>query len=139
MSKICVFSKQSKTKHFFFIRHFSRYIIDKLLQQCEKLSDISVTSQRKILDNALFVVPFEKDGNLIQFRKTAESFVVSKQPLKAIENVSKAENSLPDIHPLRSNISIEKENIYQIKNIYRMCMNDHFNEINEYSNQWLFN
>lgn len=78
-----------------------------------------MTSQRKILENAKFVVPFESDGNLIQFQQTAESFLVSKQPLKPIADVSKAENELPDILPLFSNISIEKENIYQIKNIYR--------------------
>lgn len=105
--------------NFEFIFYFSRYITDKLLQQCEKLSDVSITSQRKFLNNALFVVPFEKDGNLIQLEKTAETLVVSKQPLKAIENLSKAEDALPDIYPLSSNISIDKENIYQIKNIYR--------------------
>lgn len=98
---------------------FSRYLTDKLLQVCEKFSDASITSQRKILDKALFIVPFEKDGELIQFQKTAESFLVAKQPLKPIENIANAEESLPDIYPLKSNISIDKENIYQIKNIYR--------------------
>lgn len=96
----------------------NRYITDKLLQCCEKLSDSSITSQRKVLNNALFVVPFESDGNFFQFQKTAECFIVSKEPLKTIENVSAAETALPDIHPLSSNISIDKENIYQNKNIY---------------------
>lgn len=99
--------------------YFSRYITDKLLQYCEKLTDASVTSQRKILNNATFVVPFESDGNFIQFQQTAESFLVSKQPLKSIADVSKAESELPDIHPLYSNISIDKTNIYQNRNVYR--------------------
>lgn len=64
-------------------------------------------------------MPFEKDGHLIQFEKTADSFVVSKQPIQSIDNISKAENDLPDIHPLSSHISIDKTNIYQTKNIYR--------------------
>lgn len=102
--------------------HFSRYITEKLLQCCEKVSDISLTSQRRILDTAWFVVPFEKDGNLIQFEKTIESLVVSKQPIKPIDNISNAENELPDIYPLSSHISIDKENIYQTKNIYRKYM-----------------
>ncbi|XP_031620304.1 39S ribosomal protein L37, mitochondrial [Contarinia nasturtii] len=96
----------------------NRYIIDKLLQQCEKLTDSSITSQRKILENVSFVVPFESDGNLIQFHKTAEHFLVSKQAIKPIENISNAESELPNLHPLKSNISIEPENIYQEKHIY---------------------
>lgn len=97
----------------------SKYITDKLLQYCEKLSDTSITSQRKILNNAWFVVPFESNGNLIQFQKTAESFVVSRQPVKAIDQISNAETELPDIYPLSGHISIDKENIYQLQNIYR--------------------
>lgn len=99
--------------------HFSRYITDKLLQYCEKLTDPSITSQRKILNDALFVVPFESDGNLIQFKKTAETIVVSKQAIKPIENISNAETELPDIYPLSSNISLDTDNIYQNKHIYR--------------------
>lgn len=102
-----------------YLFHFSRYVTDKLLQYCEKLTDASVTTQRKILDNATFVVPFESDGNLVQFQKTTESFLVSKQPLKPITDISNAEIELPDIHPLHSNISIDKENIYQKRNVYR--------------------
>lgn len=101
------------------MNYFSRYITHKLLQYCEKLTDASVTSQRKILDNTVFVVPFESDGNLFQFQQIAESFLVSKQPIQPIVDVSKAESALPDIYPLHSNISIEKENIYQNRNVYR--------------------
>lgn len=98
---------------------FSRYIVDKLLQTCEKLTDSSVVSQRKILDSALFAVPFEKDGILYQFRKTADTLVISKEPIGAINDFPKAEQDLPDISPLSSNVSIDAENIYQIQNIYR--------------------
>lgn len=98
---------------------FSKYITDKLLQACEKLTDSSVLSQRKILETPLFSVPFEKDGILYQFEQSADSLVVSKQPIKPIEDFSKAEQQLPDIYPLSSNISINKTNIYQKENIYR--------------------
>lgn len=114
-----------------YVFHFSRHIIDKLLQYCEKLTDASVTAQRKIVDNATFVVPFVSDGNLVQFQKTAESFLVAKQPLKPIADVSKAEIELPDIHPLHSNISIDKENIYQKRNIYRKLSIDVYSETKE--------
>lgn len=98
---------------------FSKYITDKLLQYCEKLCDASTTSQRKILNNAWFVAPFESNGNLIQFQKTAESLVVSKHSIKPIENISNAETELPNIYPLSSHISIDKENFYELQNIYR--------------------
>lgn len=97
----------------------SKYITDKLLQYCTKLCDASITSQRKTLDNAWFVVPFESDGHLIQFQKTAESLVVSKHPIKPIENISNAESELPSIYPLSGHISIDKENLYELQNIYR--------------------
>lgn len=98
------------------------------MQYCEKLCDSSITSQRKILNNAWFVVPFESNGNLIQFQKTAESLVVSKKPIKAIENIANAETELPDIYPLSGHISIDKENFYQLQNIYR--------KFNECSTVW---
>lgn len=91
------------------------------MQYCEKLCDATTTSQRKILNNAWFSVPFESSGNLIQFQKTAESLVVSKHPIKPIENISNAETELPNIYPLNSHISIDKENFYELQNIYRKC------------------
>lgn len=90
-----------------------------MLQACEKLTDSSTISQRKILDKPYFSVPFEKDGILYQFQQSADSLVVSKQPIKAIDDFSKAEQQLPDIYPLESNISISKLNIYRNENIYR--------------------
>lgn len=98
---------------------FSKYITDKLLQACEKLTDSSVTLQRKIVDKALLSVPFEKDGILYEFKQTADSLMVSKQPIKPIEDFSKAEQQLPDIYPLACNISISALNVYQNENIYR--------------------
>lgn len=71
-------------------------------------------------------MPFESNGNLIQFQKTAESFVVSKQPIKAIDNFSNAQTDLPDIYPLSGHISIDKENFYQLQNIYRKFGNIFF-------------
>lgn len=85
------------------------------------MSDSAVCSQRKTLDNALFVAPFEKDGNFYLFEKTAETLVISKKPLSTIEvSLEKIESeSLPDIYPLTSNVSIDTENIYEKRNIYR--------------------
>lgn len=101
------------------IRSFrsSRYITDKLLSFCDKLSDNSINAQRQTVSDAQFVVPFEKDGRLYQFQKTAETLLCSKQPLKPIEQVAQAE--LPVIYPLECNISIDAEHIYQRRNVHR--------------------
>lgn len=96
---------------------FSRGITGKLIEMADKLSDGAVASQRQQLNNVQFVVPFEKDGKLYQFQNTAETIIASKQPVKPIENVRPAD--LPDIYPLDCDVSIEQENIYQLRNVFR--------------------
>lgn len=79
-----------------------------------------MVKQRKILNDAVFFVPFEKDGHLFQFNQIAETFVVStkaKEPIKDTKDFES--NELPDIYPIESNISIEQQNIYQIQNVFR--------------------
>lgn len=95
-------------------------ITDKLLQYCEKLSDDATVSQRKILYDTVLAVPFEKEGNQFQFELTANAFVVAKQPIAPHQGQPKfTSDSLPNIYPLESHISIEKENIYRLRNVYR--------------------
>lgn len=109
-----------KKNQFLYSIHFSRYITDKLIQYCEKLSNPTISSERKPLENARFVVPFEKDGNHFQFDKTAETFILSKKPIAAIDGAPTFESDeVPDLSPLSSNIGIDKENIYKIENVYR--------------------
>lgn len=119
-----------------FVFCFSRHIVDKLIQYCEKLSDAAVCSQRKTLDNVLFVTPFEKDGNLFLFEKTAETLVLSKKPLSTIDiSADKLESdTLPDMYPLTSNSSMETDFIYEKRNIYRK-----FNKLQCHCNGSIFN
>lgn len=85
------------------------------------MSDAAVCSQRKTLDDALFVTPFEKDGDYFLFNKTAETLVLSKKPLTTMDISSDKfeSDSMPDLYPLKSNVSIGTENIYEKRNIYR--------------------
>lgn len=95
-------------------------ITNKILQFCEKLSDDATVSQRKIINDAFFVAPFDKEGNSMQFEKTANAFIASKKPISVQSNSPKLESdSLPNIYPLASNISIEKQQIYRKRNVYR--------------------
>lgn len=98
----------------------SRLIIPKILFECERLAGLSLSNERKIVNDALFVVPFEKDEHLYQFKLHAETFIASKKPIETDNELPDFESTeLPDIYPLTCNISIAEENIYKIQNIYR--------------------
>lgn len=93
-----------------------RLLINKLIFECEKLSGNSVTSRRKIFDNALFNVSHTKDGDLLQFELTADTFMTSTKPIEAVKGKYEAE--LPDLYPIKHTITIPKTNIYTTKNSY---------------------
>lgn len=110
----------------------SRLIVAKILDECEKLA--GQATQRKRVNDVLCVVPFEKDGILYQFENTAETLVTSKKPLSAIAEPSlHVFTELPDIFPLKCNISIPAGNLYKPRNIYRKFI--HFFFLYHFSNQ----
>lgn len=93
-----------------------RLLIHKLLFECEKLSGNSVTSRRQIFDNAAFNLSHTKDGDLLQFEVTADTFMTSTKPIEAVKGKYNAE--LPDLYPIKHTITIPKTNIYTTKNSY---------------------
>lgn len=98
---------------------FSRLIVSKTIQECEKLAGKSIVSNRKVVRDVLFVVPIEKDGDVLQMEITADTFLTSKKPITAIATTEMIENQLPDMFPLKYTISMPQENIYQLRDIYR--------------------
>lgn len=99
--------------------YFSRLIVSKLILECERLAGKSVASNRKVVNDALFVVPIEKDGDLLQIEIHADTFLTSKKPIAAVNTTPNTENVLPDIFPMKYTISMPQENIYQLRNIFR--------------------
>ncbi|XP_055851735.1 39S ribosomal protein L37, mitochondrial [Episyrphus balteatus] len=93
-----------------------RLLINKLIFECEKLSGSSVTSRRQIFDNAAFNVSLTKDGDLLQFELSADTFMTSAKPIEAVKG--KYETELPDLYPIKHTITIPKKNIYTTKNSY---------------------
>lgn len=107
-------------QHFFQL--FSRLLIAKILLECEKLAGTNVSSERKVVNDAYIVLPFEKEQNLYQFEMHAETLVSSKKPIECVEGVQVTEFSvIPDLFPLSCNISIEPNNFYKLQNVYREC------------------
>ena len=76
-----------------------------------------MTSRRQIFDNAAFNVSLTKDGDLLQFELTADTFMTSSKPIEAVKG--KYETELPDLYPIKHTITIPKKNIYTTKNSYR--------------------
>jgi hypothetical protein len=120
-SPMLVESKVLLLDLFFYIIHhaflFSRLLIAKLINHCERLAGVAVTKNRKVLTNAFFVVPVEKEGDLIQFEVNADTFMSAKTPITPFSKVEDVE--LPNIFPIKPTISIPTENIYKQQRIYR--------------------
>lgn len=71
------------------------------------------------MNDVLFVLPIEKDGDLLQLEITADTFLTSKKPIAAVSTTGFVDDVLPDLFPLKYTISMKKENIYQLRDIYR--------------------
>jgi hypothetical protein len=75
-----------------------------------------------VQDETVFV-PLEKDGDRIQLELTVNFLLNSATPLPNFANASEVQGTnnipLPDLYPMKHTITLEKENIYQIKNVFR--------------------
>lgn len=100
---------------------FSRLFVSKTIQECDKLAGKSIVSNRKTINDALFVVPIEKDGDVLQFEITADTFLTAKKPISAVSTSATelSQNQLPDMFPLKYTISMPQTNIYQLRDVYR--------------------
>ncbi|XP_017057390.1 39S ribosomal protein L37, mitochondrial [Drosophila ficusphila] len=106
----------------------NRLLVNKLLQETEKLAGRPVSIRRKIIDNATFKSSLSKDGELFGFSINAEKVVFANRAIEAVKG--KFEVELPDLYPMKSTISIPKRHIYQTDNFYPLrtdisCSNPH--------------
>ncbi|XP_067010065.2 large ribosomal subunit protein mL37 isoform X2 [Anabrus simplex] len=85
------------------------------------------------VNDSFFAVPLEKDGNTLQFEVTADLLLTSSRYLSPIadrEAVKEAQNiPLPDLHPIMPVISLEKEEAYEIKDLYPVDVDGDFPSI----------
>lgn len=100
---------------------FSRLLLAKLVDECEKLAGRSVTSTRQIVNDVLFSVPLERAGDLIRFDVHAETLIASKRALPADSSSAAHQQvaTLPNLFPLRHTISMAQQNIYKLTDHYR--------------------
>lgn len=96
-----------------------RLLIAKLLDECERLVGRSTTSTRQIVHNVAFDVPVKYNGDQIQFKMQADTFITSKRAIQPAPKDGYQTVELPDIFPLKPTISMPQSNIYQLKDHYR--------------------
>ena len=92
----------------------------RFLNHCERFHGHTVAVDRKIISDAFFVAPFEKDGDQIQLELTAETFMSSRKQINPFNvKVHPEQNVIPDIVPLKSTVSIPQVHFYKKQNAYR--------------------
>jgi large subunit ribosomal protein L37 len=92
--------------------------VTRFLNHCERFAGKDLANGRKIVNNSLFVTPWRKNGEHIQFELHANAFMVSNKPL-APAMLRHDDTDLPNIFPLKETISMPTTNIYDPKCFYR--------------------
>lgn len=97
----------------------SKLIISKLLHLIETHADGNIVKERHLSDDLLFSFPFEKYGELIQFQLTTDTLMTSSQPLSPVCVADTEKYDLPDIYPIKATITLNPQNIYELRTVYR--------------------
>ncbi|KAI4498174.1 hypothetical protein M0802_006660 [Mischocyttarus mexicanus] len=94
-------------------------LFNKLLQICECVCGPEIVQTRSVFHNGVSCISIEKGSNLLQFKSTFDLALVSKEPLKMIDNQNAyKELDFPDIYPFYPTVSLEKTNIYKTEDLY---------------------
>lgn len=107
----------------------------KLLQLCEFACESSAdaVSRRALVQDETVFVPLEKDGDLIQLELTVNFLLNSATPLPIYANADEVQGTqdipLPDLYPIKHTVTLERENIYQTKNIFPVLQGSRFPHI----------
>lgn len=94
-------------------------LLTNLLQLVENISDLDLVKNRFIIDDAHFCYNFEKHDSLIQFELKGDTLLTSAKPLSPVTDQTTSDLDLPDIFPIKPTITLNEENIYEIRGIYR--------------------
>lgn len=92
----------------------------KLIHLCEFACGRNVN--HRVVQDEIVCVPFEKDGDLIQLELTVNFLLNSVKPLPAYASHEVVQTTqdieLPNLYPVKHTVTLEKENIYEIRDIF---------------------
>lgn len=98
----------------------NQLIISKLIHNCEKLAGRTTTTARKIVNDAYFIVPYQKDGDVIQMEINAETLITSKKAIQPFDDPFETDDSdIPSLFPLKHTITLPPSNIYRNRSVFR--------------------
>lgn len=102
------------------INDFSYILCNRLIHLCELIAGLQVSQNRYKFEDAYFSVPLLREEDVIQSQIRADLLVLSRNPLKKLENSDSTLNTeLPDMSPMKYTISLPEENFYELENIFR--------------------
>ncbi|XP_073812355.1 mitochondrial ribosomal protein L37 [Musca autumnalis] len=94
----------------------NRILINKLINECEKLASTEVSTQRRIVDNPTFKVTLTNNECSLQMNLKADKIITSSKPLEPFKG--KFDSQMPDLYPTKSTISLQQENCYNTETKY---------------------
>ena len=122
------------TCDFLFFFH-SDLLSSKLIHLCEFACGRSVS--HSVVQDEIVSVPFEKDGDLIQLELTVDFLLNSAKTLPAYSSPEVVQTTrdieLPNIYPIKHTITLEKENFYEIRDIFRKYCHSNYSIHHQFS------
>lgn len=98
---------------------FSQILTNKLLQLVERSSDTEVSQTKYVVNDVKSQTVFTKEEDLIQFQEVSNILVTSNKPVSydAEQDIPFVE--IPDLYPVKYNITLPPEHFYSETSKYR--------------------
>lgn len=92
----------------------------KMLQMCEVICGKDMIKDRQIIDDAIIQVPIDTDSITMLLNMKVDLMIASKKSPSVLTNdISIDGLSLPDLHPMKPTVGLQKKNIYKPIDMYR--------------------
>jgi len=98
----------------------------RLMTHCERFQGQIKAADRKIVNDAFFIVPFERNQKNVQFEITAETLMTSRKPINSFKAQSGGQGELPDIFPVAETASIPRAHFYNQQSVYPLKATNQF-------------
>ncbi|KAL1512698.1 hypothetical protein ABEB36_002246 [Hypothenemus hampei] len=95
-----------------------KLLITKLLNIIETSTNLTLVRERYLAENLYFSLPFERNGDLIQFQLLGDLVLLSEKPLSPITHEKTNEYELPNIFPIQPTITLNQTQNYDLETLY---------------------
>lgn len=92
---------------------------NKILQLVEKTSDTEVTQSKYVVNDVRSQTIFTKEDDLIQFQEVSNILVTSNRPVSYDAEKDITFGEIPDLYPVKYNVTLPPEHFYSETSKYR--------------------